>query len=731
MGVSALNLFYRKKIYTFLLSISLVCVFILSTQVIAATPRENISNTANSGNIIIGVDGMDVTSDEKALLDLINAARKSACDNGEPDPRDSSRKLNSSDYVPLKIGLNCRRAAQIRACEASLKMAHKRPDDHYAQSEECLYILKNLYSENTGWAENLAWDSTVGSSVDLWLAEREAYLGHEIGQTGHYATIINPDYKYTGMATFNPTNDSNEYDWACTAGQYAIKDKDVDSFETAKSENVIQKIEVPVSSVTGAAIPGDSIMKKGGQADISLLVGVKFSTEVSTNSVIQCPVYDGVTWTTSNASVLSINDAGHIVAKSDGKSTITAYIGTGTGVISVSKDYVIADATVSSIEEPLTITVESDKKPELPVTVKAHLSNGETADVAVSWNSYDESKLLTYFESRDFVITGTAGGKNVIQKIHVNAAVMTGTYTVPSVVTTEPGVKPTYPKANVGMSNGYAFTDIDVIWEEESLKYYKNEDGGTFTMKGKTQYEFQTDEGKKQFDVKLTLVVKSPHAEPEPPIEEVIHPGGSEEGGMESTGEGGSESTGGSNSHSTGESPADKPVPTPQNPDKTTTPDTDNGNNNSIKTPISVGEKTKIGEVSYQVTSIVDSGSADYSGEVAYSVCGKNAKTADIPAQITIDGKKYRVTSIGKNAFKGNKKLTGVTIGKYVTTIGENAFFNCSKLKKITFKGTSVKKIGKNAFKGVSKKAVAKVQKKVKKRYKKLLKKAKYKGKLG
>lgn len=724
MGVSALNLFYRKKIYTFLLSISLVCVFILSTQAIAATPRENISNTANPGNIIIGVDGMDVTSDEKALLDLINAARKSACDNGEPDPRDPSRKLNSSDYVPLKIGLNCRRAAQIRACEASLKMAHKRPDDHNAQSEECLYILKNLYSENTGWAENLAWDSTVGSSVDLWLAEREAYLGHEIGQTGHYATIINPDYKYTGMATFNPTNDSNEYDWACTAGQYAIKDKDVDSFETAKSENVIQKIEVPVSSVTGAAIPGDSIMKKGGQADISLLVGVKFSTEVSTNSVIQCPVYDGVTWTTSNASVLSINDAGHIVAKSDGKSTITAYIGTGTGVISVSKDYVIADATVSSIEEPLTITVESDKKPELPVTVKAHLSNGETADVAVSWNSYDESKLLTYFESRDFVITGTAGGKNVIQKIHVNAAVMTGTYTVPSVVTTEPGVKPTYPKANVGMSNGYAFTDIDVIWEEESLKYYQNEDGGTFTMKGKTQYEFQTDEGKKQFDVKLTLVVKSPHTEPETIIEEETAPGESGGGGSESPGGSEIQGPGGSSS-------VQPPVVTPQNPGGTTTPDTNNGNTNPIEPPISVGEKKQIGNVSYQVTSVVDSDSNGYSGEVTYSVSGNNVKTADIPAQVTIDGKKYRVTSIDKNAFKGNKKLTKVTIGKYVTTIGDNAFCNCSKLKKITFKGTSVKKIGKNAFKGVPKKAVAKVQKKVKSRYKKLLKKAKYKGKLG
>lgn len=50
-------------------------------------------------------------------------------------------------------------------------------------------------------------------------------------------------------------------------------------------------------------------------------------------------------------------------------------------------------------------------------------------------------------------------------------------------------------------------------------------------------------------------------------------------------------------------------------------------------------------------------------------------------------------------------------------------FAGCSKLKKITIKSTKLKKIGKNAFKGINKKAVIRIPKSKNKTYKKLLKK--------
>ena len=55
------------------------------------------------------------------------------------------------------------------------------------------------------------------------------------------------------------------------------------------------------------------------------------------------------------------------------------------------------------------------------------------------------------------------------------------------------------------------------------------------------------------------------------------------------------------------------------------------------------------------------------------------------------------MVSIAKNAFKNNKFITKVTIGKNVKTIGANAFSGCKKLKKVTI-GKNVTSIGDKAF---------------------------------
>jgi len=79
-------------------------------------------------------------------------------------------------------------------------------------------------------------------------------------------------------------------------------------------------------------------------------------------------------------------------------------------------------------------------------------------------------------------------------------------------------------------------------------------------------------------------------------------------------------------------------------------------------------------------------------------------------------------TAIANKAFKNNKKLKSVTIGKNVKKIGKEAFYNCKKLKRITIKTTKLKSVGKNAIKGIYKKATIKVPKKQLKKYKKLFK---------
>lgn len=125
----------------------------------------------------------------------------------------------------------------------------------------------------------------------------------------------------------------------------------------------------------------------------------------------------------------------------------------------------------------------------------------------------------------------------------------------------------------------------------------------------------------------------------------------------------------------------------------------------------------------------------------------KNATKITIPATVTFENITYKVTDVAANAFKGNKKITKVTIGSSVTAInakafykctaltkltipakvnkiGTSAFYGCKKLKNLTIKSKHLtsKNVGKKAFSGIYPKAKIKVPASKKKSYKKWLK---------
>ena len=102
-------------------------------------------------------------------------------------------------------------------------------------------------------------------------------------------------------------------------------------------------------------------------------------------------------------------------------------------------------------------------------------------------------------------------------------------------------------------------------------------------------------------------------------------------------------------------------------------------------------------------------------------VKSKKIAKATIPASVMFYGYIFKVTEIGPKAFKGCKKLKSVTVGKNIKKIGSKAFYQDKKLKKITVKSKKLKTVGKNALKGIGKKAVIKVPKAKKKAYKKLM----------
>ncbi len=71
--------------------------------------------------------------------------------------------------------------------------------------------------------------------------------------------------------------------------------------------------------------------------------------------------------------------------------------------------------------------------------------------------------------------------------------------------------------------------------------------------------------------------------------------------------------------------------------------------------------------------------------------------TLNIPANITIDGISYSVTSIGDDAFKDCSSLKSVTIPNSVTSIGYRAFAYCENLASVIIPN-SVTSIGNRAF---------------------------------
>lgn len=283
--------------------------------------------TAKKDRTFLGIRGSYITDMQNAL-DRINAIRKEACNEGIKDPRDESRNLTSSDYVPIKWSSDLEYIARIRAAEASVYMQHIRLNGY-----DCFAISSPNSIRSFG--EVLAWNNTKKflQGIEQWYREKADWVGNTDGVTGHYTQMIDPDNIYVGLATF--VNANSRYS-TTTAGEFTSQknlDYSLGTSQTVLDEsagpaidNCIQTVEVKNAKIVASMteLTGPLAAKNSIQAEFTL-TGYGWKME---------PL-DEVSWTSSDTKTATVDGTGNITGIHEGTADITANYGNFTATKNV------------------------------------------------------------------------------------------------------------------------------------------------------------------------------------------------------------------------------------------------------------------------------------------------------------------------------------------------------------------------------------------------------------
>lgn len=274
--------------------------------------------TAKTGRMFLGIKGSYITDMQNAL-NRINAIRKEACDEGIKDPRNESRNLTSSDYVPIKWSSDLEYIARIRAAEASVYRQHIRLNGYDAFA---------IYSPNgvRSWGEVLAWNTsrTFLQGIEQWYREKKDWVGNTGKVTGHYTQMIDPDNIYVGLATF--INPNAGYS-TTTAGEF-ISQGSLDYSQGTSGtvldesagpaiDNCIQTVEVKKDKITASMSDLNSLAAPDSvQAEFNLTV---YNCKMETLGATK--------WTSSDVKTAAVDNTGKVTGVHEGSADITAACG--------------------------------------------------------------------------------------------------------------------------------------------------------------------------------------------------------------------------------------------------------------------------------------------------------------------------------------------------------------------------------------------------------------------
>ena len=139
------------------------------------------------------VSGKYISDSKEAIINRINEIRKEAYEEGLVDR-----------YVPIKWSTALEKIAEIRSVEASVLLAHSRPN---GEGDPFSIVKDNVRS----YGENLAWNRTgVLEGIEYFYGEKAAYVKSKVNhqplevgeQIGHYWNLIRPDFTHTALVAF-------------------------------------------------------------------------------------------------------------------------------------------------------------------------------------------------------------------------------------------------------------------------------------------------------------------------------------------------------------------------------------------------------------------------------------------------------------------------------------------------------------------------------------------------
>ena len=318
----------RDKMKKVIMAFFFCLLFSVSVQAKDVLPTNK--TTASEGCTFVGVEGEYITDAQNALK-RINEIRYEACEEGvwkmDIYGKPTTEKLTLSDYKPIKWSSALEYIARIRAAEATVVLAHERPNN------ENFFTSTLTSNGQKSYSENLAWNGgkSMLSGIEQWYKEKSDWVNKTGKTTGHYTSMINPDYNYVAVATFY--NPDAAYKNA-TSAEFSHK-KGLDETMNEMAGECIQILEVKDSYLSLKLPVNNTSIKAGENTQAQANAVITNPSAIMHGETCEASLIGDITWISSNKQVATVDKDGKITGIDYGTATITAKSGTLSQTITV------------------------------------------------------------------------------------------------------------------------------------------------------------------------------------------------------------------------------------------------------------------------------------------------------------------------------------------------------------------------------------------------------------